>query len=55
MCLFVDLMYVCAVLEDQGEGARALGTRVTGGCELPTWVLGTELWSSAKVVLSLNH
>ena len=40
MCLCVDIMSVCAVLEGSTEGVRSLGTRVTSGCEPPNMGAG---------------
>lgn len=43
---------VCmCVLEEAGEGVRAMETGVTGSCELIIWVLGTT-WEQQ---ILLNH
>ena len=36
------------------ENIRFLGAVVTGDCELPAWVLGTELWSPERAASVLN-
>lgn len=47
MCLheFICIMYV--QIPVGATGCRVPGTGVLGSCELPVWVLGLRLWSSA--------
>ena len=42
MCMCV---YMCAGSHRRQRGFVSPGTEVTGGCEFPVWVLGTEFQS----------
>lgn len=40
--------------EGSEEGSEPLGAEVTGGCNLPTWMLKTKLGSSARLIHASN-
>lgn len=46
-------MRVLVLVEAKDVGSS--GTRITGGCELLMWVLGTELRSSTRAMHGLSH
>lgn len=64
VCVYVRVYvcaYVCAhenrCLQRLEKSTRSSGTELTGHCNWSRqpWVLGTELWSTARVVPTLNH
>lgn len=53
MCL-CEFVHVCTVLEGTEQGVRSLELELKGVVSRPSWVLVSELWSSARVVLAPN-
>lgn len=54
MPAWVYVYPVHAVLSEARRDVRSPHTGVTGGCELPVWVLGTEPGSSTGAVSTLS-
>lgn len=57
LCTYVCLYeFMCTVYVQIPVGATKFpGTRVLGSCELPMWVLGIRLGSSARTENAFNH
>jgi len=57
VCLCVLSEFTCtSCVQELGETRRECQyPGITGSCELPQWVLGTEPWSSANTASALNH
>lgn len=54
--LFKKKLYACvSYLRGQTRSLSPFGSRVMGDCELPKWVLGTKVGSSARAVCALNR
>lgn len=46
---------VCRCPQSPGEGVECQGLGVAGNCELPMWMLGTDLESSIRIASAFNH
>jgi hypothetical protein len=49
VCLSVSIMDAHAGARGNQKGLGSSGAGITGGCELPMWVLGPGLWSFSRI------